>query len=153
MLGVIDVGDSPIERGPVRHTISVATDWVGTPEAGGSAAAFRRRDRVAAGLERGDEGAFDALVPLVYAELRRLARLYMRHERRGLTLQPTALVNEAYLRLVDIQRVSWQDRATFLRRFGARDAPAVRRHGTDTAGAETSGWHPAGFFRRKPDRR
>ena len=43
----------------------------------------------------GDEGAFEALVPIVYGELRRLARVFMRRERRGVTLQPTALVNEA----------------------------------------------------------
>jgi hypothetical protein len=53
----------------------------------------------------GDECAADALMPLVYGELRRLARLYMSRERQGLTLQPTALVHEAYLRLVDIRRV------------------------------------------------
>ena len=58
----------------------------------------------------GDEGALAALMPIVYSELRRLARLYMSRERHGLTLQPTALVNEAYLRLVDIRRVRWQDR-------------------------------------------
>jgi RNA polymerase sigma-70 factor, ECF subfamily len=62
----------------------------------------------------GDETAFAALVPLVYGELHRLARLYMSRERNGLTLQPTALVNEAYVRLVDAQSVRWQDRAHFL---------------------------------------
>jgi RNA polymerase sigma factor (TIGR02999 family) len=77
----------------------------------------------------GDERAFDALVPLVYGELRRLARLYMRRERHGLTLQPTALVNEAYLRLVDIQRVSWQDRAHFF----AVSARVMRRVLVDMA--------------------
>ena len=61
----------------------------------------------------GDQGALDALMPRVYRELRRLARGYMRHERPDQTLQPTALVNEAYLRLVDIQRVRGQDRAHF----------------------------------------
>jgi RNA polymerase sigma factor (TIGR02999 family) len=61
----------------------------------------------------GDEAARDALLPLVYAELHRLARLYMSRERRGRTLQPTALVNEAYLRLVDVSRMRWQDRAHF----------------------------------------
>jgi RNA polymerase sigma factor (TIGR02999 family) len=61
----------------------------------------------------GDEDARDALVPMVYAELHRLARLYMSRERQGQTLQPTALVHEAYLRLIDIRRVRWQDRAHF----------------------------------------
>ena len=57
--------------------------------------------------------ALDALMPLVYDELRSLARAYLRREGTGHTLQPTALVNEAYLRLVDQQRVQWQNRAHF----------------------------------------
>ena len=61
----------------------------------------------------GDAAALDQLTPLVYDELRRLARRYMRNERAGNTLQTTALVNEAYLRLVDAQRVGWQDRVHF----------------------------------------
>jgi RNA polymerase sigma-70 factor (ECF subfamily) len=82
----------------------------------------------------GDESAFDALMPLVYGELRRLARLYIRRERHGLTLQPTALVNEAYLRLVDIQRVSWQDRAHFF----AVSARVMRRVLVDMARTRAS---------------
>ena len=62
----------------------------------------------------GDEGALERLVPLVEAELRRLARGYMARERRGHTLQITALVNEAFLRLADARRLRWQDRAHFL---------------------------------------
>ena len=62
----------------------------------------------------GDDGALDRLMPLVEAELRRLARAYMRRERRGHTLQTTALINEAFLRLTDARRVRWQDRAHFL---------------------------------------
>jgi RNA polymerase sigma-70 factor (ECF subfamily) len=62
----------------------------------------------------GDEGALERLVPLVEAELRRLARGYMGRERRGHTLQVTALVNEAFLRLTDARRLRWQDRAHFL---------------------------------------
>jgi RNA polymerase sigma factor (TIGR02999 family) len=62
----------------------------------------------------GDEGALERLAPLVEAELRRLARGYMRRERRGHTLQTTALVNEAFLRLVGARNVRWQDRAHFL---------------------------------------
>ena len=61
----------------------------------------------------GDAQAFDRLVPLVYEELRRLARRYMARERPGHTLQTTALVNEVYLRLVDSSRVRWRDRAHF----------------------------------------
>ena len=61
----------------------------------------------------GDKAALDALMPVVYAELRRLAHRYMVRERAGRTLQTTALVNEAYLRLVDLDRIEWQDRAHF----------------------------------------
>lgn len=62
---------------------------------------------------RGDESALEQLMPLVYEELRRLARQCMRRERGGHTLQTTALVNETYLRLVNSSRVQWQDRAHF----------------------------------------
>lgn len=62
----------------------------------------------------GDKAALDRLMPLVYQELRRLARRQMRRERRGDTLQTTALVNEAYLRLVDYERVQARDRNHFL---------------------------------------
>lgn len=62
----------------------------------------------------GDQSAFDKLVPLVYQELRALARRYIRHERPDHTLQATALVNEAYVRLIDVNRIQWQNRAHFL---------------------------------------
>src|SRR6266705_5396587 len=62
----------------------------------------------------GDDDALEQLIPLVEAELRRLARGYMGRERRGHTLQTTALVNEAFLRLTDARSVRWQDRAHFL---------------------------------------
>src|SRR5687768_1178658 len=58
--------------------------------------------------------AFEALVPLVYEELRRLAAALLRRERAGHTLEPTALAHEAWLRLVDATRVDWRDRAQFL---------------------------------------
>lgn len=61
----------------------------------------------------GDESALERLIPLVYEELRRLAHRYMAGERAGHMLQTTALVNEAYLRLVDSSRVRWQNRAHF----------------------------------------
>ena len=61
----------------------------------------------------GDDAALEKLIPLVYDELRRLARRYMVRERSGHTLQTTALVNEAYLRLVDLKEVQWQNRAHF----------------------------------------
>jgi RNA polymerase sigma-70 factor (ECF subfamily) len=71
----------------------------------------------------GDQRALEQLVPLVYAELHRLARGYMRGERQGHTLQTTALINEAFLRLIDWKNVSWQNRAHF---FGA-SAQLMRR--------------------------
>jgi RNA polymerase sigma-70 factor, ECF subfamily len=64
-------------------------------------------------LAQGDEAAAAKLIPLVYDELRRLAAAYMRRERQEHTLQPTALVNEAYLRLIEQRQVHWQGRAHF----------------------------------------
>ncbi len=64
---------------------------------------------------QGDEAAFERLVPLVYAELHRMARRHMSHERADHTLQASGLLNEAYLRLVDLARVQWHDRAHFFR--------------------------------------
>ena len=61
----------------------------------------------------GDQSALGRLTPIVYDELHRLARRYMRHERPGHSLQTSALVNEAYLRLVDYERMEWQNRAHF----------------------------------------
>ena len=62
---------------------------------------------------QGDRSALDRLMPVVYDELRRLARRHMRSENPGHTLQATALVNDAYLRLVDQTRVNWQNRTQF----------------------------------------
>jgi RNA polymerase sigma factor (TIGR02999 family) len=72
---------------------------------------------------RGDETAFEQLMPLVHAELHRLAGHFMRRQRAGHTLQATALVNEAFLKLVDLNRVRWQDRAHFI----AMSARLMRR--------------------------
>jgi RNA polymerase sigma factor (TIGR02999 family) len=77
----------------------------------------------------GDQQALARLTPIVYAELRRLAHRYMRQERAGHSLQTTALVNEAYLRLVDYKRMQWQNRAHFL----AVAAQAMRRILVDRA--------------------
>ena len=77
----------------------------------------------------GDEGALAQLAPLVERELHRLAHKYMRREGPGKTLQTTALVNEVYLRLIDIQEVSWQNRAHFF----AVSAKMMRRILTDFA--------------------
>lgn len=62
---------------------------------------------------KGDQAALDKLMPMVYNELRRLAINYLRRERQGHTLQPTALVNEAYLKLIDQRNAKWQNRAQF----------------------------------------
>jgi len=62
---------------------------------------------------QGDQAALDTLMPLVYGELRKVAARHLRGQRAGHTLQTTALVNEAYLRLIDASQVKWQDRAHF----------------------------------------
>jgi RNA polymerase sigma factor (TIGR02999 family) len=87
----------------------------------------------------GDLQARDRLVPLVYADLKRRAVAYLRQERRDHTIQPTALVNEAYLRLVRCERIAWQNRAHFfgvaarlMRRIlidHARERRALKRQG------------------------
>lgn len=79
----------------------------------------------------GKHSALDQLVPLVYPELRRLAHGYMRGEREGHTLQTSALINEAYLRLVDSARVNWRDRTHFM----AVSAQLMRRILVDFARA------------------
>ena len=90
-------------------------------------------------LGSGDESARERMLPLVYDELRRLASSYLRRERTDHTLQPTALVHEAYLRLIDQRRVDWANRAQFvgiaavlMRRIlanYARDRAAEKRGG------------------------
>jgi RNA polymerase sigma factor (TIGR02999 family) len=71
----------------------------------------------------GDAGALEELTPLIYAELHRIAKSYMRRERDGHTLQATALVNEAYMRLIDWKTAKWENRAHF---FGV-SAQLMRR--------------------------
>jgi RNA polymerase sigma factor (TIGR02999 family) len=82
---------------------------------------------------RGDQAALDSLMPLVYEELRRLAHCYMRRERVGHTLQTAALINEAYLRLVEQQHVQWHNRAHFF----AISAKLMRRILVDHARSHT----------------
>src|SRR5690349_5153196 len=89
----------------------------------------------------GDQAALERLMPLVYNELRRLASNYLRRERASHTLQPTALVNEAYLKLIDQKNAKWQNRAQFygvaaqlMRRIlvdHARQHQAAKRGGSD----------------------
>lgn len=91
----------------------------------------------------GDQAALDRLVPVVYDELRWMARRFMRNERVGHTLQTTALVNEVYLRLVEVKNVDWQHRAQFfaiasqmMRRIlvdAARARGAQKRGGSERA--------------------
>ena len=83
---------------------------------------------------QGDHTALERLAPEVYEQLRRMARRHMRRERAGHTLQTTALVNEVYLRLVDVDDVSWQDRAHFF----AVSAQMMRRILVDAARARAS---------------
>ena len=90
----------------------------------------------------GDDSALAQLVPRVYDELRRIAHHHLRTERPGRTLQTTALVHEAYLRLVDTRRVRWESRAHFL----SVAAQAMRRILVDAArarGAQKRGGNPA----------
>jgi RNA polymerase sigma factor (TIGR02999 family) len=84
--------------------------------------------------EGGDEKALDRLMPLVYDELHRLARTYLRRERREHTLQPTALVNELFLKFFDQRSMTWQNRAQF---FGVA-AQIMRRILVDHARAHYS---------------
>jgi DNA-directed RNA polymerase specialized sigma24 family protein len=101
---------------------------------------FRRQEvsRLLADWSKEDPAARDALVPIVYEELRRLAHHYMKGERANHTLQTTALVNEAYLRLTDLTRMQWRDRAHFF----AMAATLMRRilvdHARDRARAAGS---------------
>jgi len=87
----------------------------------------------------GDRAALEGLVPVVYGELRRIAGRYLRRERLDHTLQPTALVHEAYLKLIDQQRARWQNRAQF---FGVA-AQLMRRvlvdHAREHAAAKRGG--------------
>ncbi|HVN78465.1 MAG TPA: sigma-70 family RNA polymerase sigma factor [Terriglobia bacterium] len=86
-------------------------------------------------LSKGDQQAASKLIPIVYGELRRLARHYMRQERQDHTLQTTALVHEAYLRLIEQRQTNWQNRAHF---FGIA-AQLMRRILLDHARASHAG--------------
>ena len=79
----------------------------------------------------GDDAALERLAEEVYPELRRMAHRYMRNERQGNTLQATALVHEVYLRLLDVTKIEWQERAQFF----AMVAQLMRRILMDAAGA------------------
>ena len=87
----------------------------------------------------GDEGARDEMLPLVYGELRRLAALYLLRERRGHTLQPTALVHEAYLRLIDQRHVNWKNRAQFVGLAAVMMRRILVNHARDRAAEKRGG--------------
>jgi len=84
--------------------------------------------------DSGDQGALERLTELVYQELRRMARRYLRNERAGNSIQATALVNEVYLRLIDVRNVDWRERAQFF----ALSAELMRRILVDAARARSS---------------
>jgi RNA polymerase sigma factor (TIGR02999 family) len=90
-------------------------EWITTDDRLNPAGEGRREvTQLLHAWRQGDQGAFEELVPLLYRELHRIAERYMRGERQGHTLQATALVNEAYLRLLGSSKVHWQNRAHFL---------------------------------------
>src|SRR5688572_4528870 len=82
----------PVEKGEEHLITNLLLDW-----------------------SKGDQAAYEQLVPLVYDDLHRIARREMSKERPGHTLQPSALINEAFLRLIDSDRVNWQNRRHFFR--------------------------------------
>lgn len=124
-------GGEPVASRGERGKIIVAP--MSTRQAPAADAPVRVTDLLMA-WGQGDEQALSHLMPLVQRELRSLARRQMAHERAGHTLQTTALVNEAYLRLIDLSRVRWQDRAHF---FGM-SACLMRRILVDHARARAS---------------
>jgi len=88
---------------------------------------------------KGDRGALDEMLPLVYSELKRLASYYLSRERSGHTLQTTALVHEAYMRLVHQQNVDWKNRAQFLGVAAEMMRRILVNHARDRAAAKRGG--------------
>ena len=111
-----------VHRTSSRASLLTLTSALSTPDST-PVPASHDVTRLLVDLQRGREGAADQLVPLVYAELHGLAVHYMRNERGDHTLQPTALVHEAYMRLVDQRNATWQNRSHF---FGVA-SQAMRR--------------------------
>jgi len=87
----------------------------------------------------GDERARDRMLPLIYDELRSLAAQYLRRERRGHTLQPTALVHEAYVRLIDQRQVDWTNRAQFIGLAAVMMRRILVNHARDRIAAKRGG--------------
>ena len=101
---------------------------------GGGVAPSGDVTRLLVAWSQGDEGALDTLLPLVYSELREMAHRYLGRERRDHTLQPTAVVHEAFLRLIKQRRVDWKSRSHFF----AVAAQAMRRILVDHARARAA---------------
>src|SRR4029453_12772556 len=97
------VASSPNQCGCTTCVLEIAM-----PDQSGQVTALLTR------LRRGDQRGAEQLIPLVMDELRRLARHYLRDERTGHTLQPTALVHEAYLKLAGYQNLNWESRSHFI---------------------------------------
>jgi RNA polymerase sigma factor (TIGR02999 family) len=89
--------------------------------------------------EQGDHAALDEILPLVYGELRRLANFHLSKERPDHTLQPTALVHEVYLRLVDQQHVNWKNRAQFFGLAAEMMRRILTNHARDRAAGKRGG--------------
>ncbi len=110
---------------------------------------------------QGEQDALETLLPSIYSELRRLAQSYMRKESAGHTLQPTALVHEAYFRLIDQKEVQWQNRAHFfgiaaqlMRRIlidHARARHAEKRGGDHTIVSFDEKFHAGSSSNQEPD--
>jgi RNA polymerase sigma factor (TIGR02999 family) len=90
-------------------------------------------------LGKGDESALNQLLPQIYGELHRLAAYYMNRERRDHTLQATALLHEAYLRLIDQRRVDWKNRAQFLGLAAGMMRRVLVNHARERAAARRGG--------------
>jgi RNA polymerase sigma-70 factor, ECF subfamily len=90
-------------------------------------------------LGAGDARALEEMTPLLYEELRRIARVYLRRERAGHTLQATALVHEVYFRLIDQRRVDWRNRAQFLGLAATMMRRVLVNHARDRAAARRGG--------------
>lgn len=117
-------------RAPAQFRVTPMTD----PETGAGAAT-----QLLLAWSAGDRQALDQMLPLVYEELHRLAARYLSRERPDHTLQPTALVHEAYLRLINQRRVDWRNRAQFLGIAAGVMRRILVNHARDRAAAKRGG--------------
>lgn len=108
-----------------------------------SADASQETTRLLAALNQGDSAAAEKLLPLVYDQLRALAANYLRRERTDHTLQPTALVHEAYLRLVEQSGANWKDEAHFLAIAARAMRNVLINHGVARRALKRGGGRPA----------